>query len=108
MPDDKMDPFPELIHHFEVEPLAPVVRLTPLHELSRQARIDHQIALIGEHHERIAKSIKMFWGHKDCVEFLEKLVLSGGDGAGKTRIGFKLEVVEALINLATLHEVKQD
>jgi len=108
MLNKKINPFPKLIHHFEVAPLAPVVHPTPLHELSRQARIDHQIALIGEHHERIAKAIKIFWGHKDCVEFLEKLILSGGDGAGKTRVGFKLEVVGALINLTTLHEVKQD
>ena len=108
MPDEEIEPFPEINHHIKVEEFAPAPRKTPLHELPKQDRIDHEIAVIAQHHERIAKSIRMFWGHKDCVEFLEKLVLKGGDGSGNSRVGFKLEVVAALINLTTLHEVKKD
>ena len=108
MPDEEIEPFPEINHHIKVEEFAPVPRKTPLHELPKQARIDHEIAVIAKHHERIAKSIRMFWGHKDCVEFLEKLVLKGVDGSGNTRVGFKLEVVGALMNLTSLHEIKKD
>lgn len=76
-----------------------------LHELPRQARIDREMAIVSTHHERIAKAIDTFWGHRDCVEYLQKLILSGGDGAGKARIGFKPVVLAALINLSELHEV---
>lgn len=76
-----------------------------LHELPRQARIDREMAVITNHHERIAKAINTFWGHRDCDEYLQKLILSGGDGAGKTRVGFKPAVLAALINLSELHNV---
>jgi len=78
-----------------------------LHELPRQARIDHQMAVIRAHHERIAKAIEMFWGHRDCVEYLQQLILNGGDGVGRARVGFKHEVLAALISLTELHEVQQ-
>lgn len=79
-----------------------------LDELPRQARIDHEMAIVRAHHERIAKAIEIFWGHRDCIEYLQQLILSGGDGAGKTRVGFKHEVLAALINLTSLHDVQQD
>ncbi|WP_157979377.1 hypothetical protein [Rhodoferax ferrireducens] len=76
-------------------------------ELPRLVRIEQELATITAHHERIAKAIQLFWGHKDCVDYIQKLILSGGDGSGKARIGFKREVVAALMNLIELHEVKQ-
>ena len=36
---------------------------------------------------------------------IHELILSGGDGVGKARIGFKREVLSALINLTTLHDL---
>jgi hypothetical protein len=83
-----------------------VTRPLALEELPRQARIDHAIAVINLHHERIAKAINMFWGHKDCMVYLQQLILNGGDGVGHSRVGFKLEVLSALITLAALHETK--
>ena len=80
-------------------------RPVPLHEIPKQARIDREMAVIAQHHARIAKAIDVFWGHRDCVEYLQKLILSGGDGAEKARVGFKPEVLTALINLTNLHEV---
>jgi hypothetical protein len=76
-----------------------------LHEIPKQARIDREMAVVTLHHERIAKAIGTFWGHRDCTEYLQKLILSGGDGAGKARIGFKPAVLAALINLSELHDV---
>ncbi len=75
-----------------------------LHELPRQARIDREILVISRCHERISKAINVFWGHRDCVEYLQKLILNGGDGFGHARIGFRSEVMTALINLIALHE----
>ncbi len=102
MPKDKVDTvFPE------ITPMEddPDTRPMPLHERPLQARIDHEMDIIRTHHERIAKAIETFWGHRDCVEYLQQLILSGGDGAGRTRIGFKNEVLSALMNLSTLHKV---
>ncbi len=82
-------------------------RPMPLHELPRQAGIDAAMAVVARHHERIAKAIKIFWGSRDCVEYLQKLVMSGGDGLGHSRVGFKPEVVSALMSLISLHRVDE-
>jgi hypothetical protein len=75
-----------------------------LDELPRQAQIDHQMAIVRTHHERIAKAIDVFWGHRDCVEYLQKLIMTGGDGFGNARMGFRSEVMSALLNLVALHQ----
>jgi hypothetical protein len=87
----------------DYEPTRPM----SLSELPPMSRIDHEMAIIRKHNERVAKAIDTFWGHRNCVEYLEQLLLNGGDGAGKARIGFKHEVMAALITLASLHEVRQ-
>lgn len=80
-------------------------RPMPLHELPRQVGIDLAMAAVAKHHQRIADAIQMFWGTRDCVEYIEKLVMSGGDGFGHARIGFKPEVVSAMMSLISLHKV---
>lgn len=99
MQEKKAIGFPDL--SYEEEHLA--TRPMGLHEIPRQARIDREMAVITQHHARIAKAIETFWGHRDCEEYLQKLILSGGDGVGKTRVGFKSVVLAALINLLNLH-----
>jgi hypothetical protein len=81
-------------------------RPMPLHERPLQARIDHEMAIIAERHVRIALAIEKFWGHRDCVEYLQKLIMSGGHQDGQTRVGFKSEVLSALMNLAALHQIE--
>lgn len=105
MPDEELNAFPELTPHIEEEEVKPVAQETPLHELSKQQRIDRQIAIIEQYHPHIAKGLKLMWGYKECVEYMEKLVLSGGDGAGKSRVGFRVEVLSALMDLTSLHEI---
>jgi hypothetical protein len=78
-------------------------RPLPLHELPVQVGIDMAMALIDTHHAHIGKAIRVFWGSRDCVEYMQKLVLSGGDGLGHARVGFKPEVVTALMSLVTIH-----
>ncbi len=102
MPKKNSTGFPELNEEEEDLPTRPM----PLHELPWQARVDHEMEIITAHHERVAKAIRVFWGHKDCAEYLQQLILSGGDGVGRNRIGFKAQVVSALINLAELHDHK--
>ena len=100
MSHEKYVEFPTL----SVQEQDQVTRPMALDEFPRLAQIDHQMAIIRTHHERIAKSIEIFWGHKDCVEYLQKLIMSGGDGFGNARIGFRSEVLSALLNLVSLHQ----
>jgi hypothetical protein len=80
---------------FETRPM-------PLHERPVQARIDAEMALIARHHTHVAVAITRFWGHRDCVHYIESLVLSGVK-EGEKRMGFKPEVLTALMTLAELH-----
>ena len=91
--------FPSLSWEEEDLPTRPM----PLHERPLQARIDAEMAVIAAHHIRIALAIEKFWGHRDCVEYLQTLILSGGDVDGRSRVGFKSEVLSALMNLVALH-----
>ena len=91
--------FPSLQWEDEDLPTRPM----PLHERPLQARIDSEMAVIAEHHMRIAQAVEKFWGHHDCVEYLERLILNGGDGMGQNRVGFKPAVLSALMNLVALH-----
>ena len=93
--------FPPL--QWEADDMA--TRPMPLHELPRQVGIDQAMAVIARHHQRIAKAIEMFWGTRDCVEYIQKLIMNGGDGFGNARIGFKPEVVSAMMSLISLHQV---
>lgn len=102
-PNPKDNGFPPI--DYVEEDLA--TRPMPLHELPRQVGIDHAMAVVAQHHARIAKAIEMFWGTRDCVEYIQTLVLSGGDGFGNARVGFKPEVVAALLSLTTLHRIER-
>ena len=76
-----------------------------LDELPRQFRIDQAMEVVTRHHPRIAQAIRTFWGHRDCVEYLQTLILKGGYSDGLTnRVGFKDEVLSALMRLASLHD----
>ncbi len=78
---------------------------TPLHEQPKLARIGHQLAVITEQHPHIVRIIRILWGHKECLKYIKQLVFDGGDGVGRSRIGFKQEVLSALIDLSNLHEI---
>lgn len=82
-----------------------LTRPTPLHEQPKQARIDHQLAMIGAQHEHIVRIIRVLWGHKECLDYIKQLVFDGGDGVGRNRIGFRQEVLTALMDLSNLHEM---
>ena len=76
----------------------------PLTELPLQARVDAEMEVIALHHMRIARAIESFWGHKECEEYIQRLILGGDDSDGRIRVGFKAEVLTALINLLEIHK----
>lgn len=96
--------FPNIYHEPQEEQST---RPMGLHEFPMQVRIEREMAVIHEHHPRIGKAIALFWGHSECAEYLQKLILSGGDGFGNARVGFRREVLTALINLTGLDEELQ-
>jgi hypothetical protein len=100
MNNDKAVGFPDLNYKEDDTATRPV----PLHEIPMQARIDREMAVVNQHHERIGKAIAVFWGHADCMEYMQKLVMSGGDGLGKAKVGFRPDVLAALISLISLHD----
>jgi len=75
-----------------------------MHERPLQARVDWQLAIVAERHVRVALAIENFWGHRDCVEYIQGLVLNGYN-EGQKRMGFKPEVVTALMSLVELHKL---
>ena len=78
-------------------------RPMPLHERPLQARIDMEWGLVAERHIRMALAIETFWGQRDCVEYMQTLALSGYR-EGDQRMGFKPEVLTALLTLIELHK----
>ncbi len=78
-------------------------RPMPMHERPLQARVDFEMSVMAERHPRIALSIEKFWGHRDCVDYIQSLILSGYN-EGQKRMGFKPEVVASLLTLVELHK----
>jgi hypothetical protein len=69
-------------------------------------RVDEALARVELHHGRVAHSIRTMWGHKECVQYINKLVMGGSDTMGRSRVGFHQEAVEAMLELADLHEAQ--
>lgn len=61
------------------------------------------MAIVAEHYARVALAVENFWGHRDCVPYIQSLVIAGYK-EGEKRMGFKPEVLTALMNLAELHK----
>jgi len=78
-------------------------RVLPLTELPLQPRIDADMAaIVGDYH-RVALAIAHFWGHPECVPYLQNLIMDGYTEDGQ-RLGFKKEAMRALIDLLTIHQ----
>ena len=81
-------------------------RPMPLHELPRQVGIDTAMAVIAKHHERIARRDQGCSGAPGTASNTSRSwCMNGGDGFGNARVGFKPEVVSALLSLISLHQV---
>ena len=91
--------FPSIQWQEEDESTRPV----PLHEVPPSSRRDRQIELIASYHLRIAGAIETMWGHPECSEYIQQLVISGYK-EGEKRMGFRNEVLQALLVLGDLHD----
>ena len=84
----------------------PIPAAPPVRKRTLDQRKDDALAIVELHHHRIANTIRTLWGYKECSDYISKLILSGGDGMGKARIGFNQEAAAAMIELAALHDAK--
>ena len=97
LPEDT--PFPELRWETSLPPTQPLA----LHERPVQTRLDLCMATIGRPHPDVAKAIVDFWGHADCVEYLQTLVMRGAVVADQ-RQPFRPEVLTALLDIIAFHQ----
>ncbi|MES2584884.1 MAG: hypothetical protein V4627_19320 [Pseudomonadota bacterium] len=79
--------------------------------LSREARTLEQrkedaLSTVELHHHRIANTIRTLWGYKECSDYISKLILSGGDGMGQSRMGFNQDAANAMMLLAEIHDAQ--
>ena len=93
--------FPKLTEEEEVDW---TTRPTPLHELPAAERMGMALAVLEGQHKRIFTAITTIWGHKECSRYMQGLIMNGGEGAGRERVGFKPEVLSALMTLDLLHD----
>lgn len=77
-----------------------------LHELTDEQRMTHALEIVARFHQRVATTIRTFWGHDECPLYINKLILEGHDGSGEARSGFNALAVQAMMNLVDLHEVR--
>ncbi len=65
---------------------------------------EEALLTVAQHHSRVANTIRNLWGHRECNEYINKLLMDGNDHQGRARVGFHHDAVEAMMKLITLHE----
>jgi hypothetical protein len=75
-----------------------------LEEKTLAQRAEDALAVIELHHARIAKTIRVMWGYKECSAYISKLLMTGYDDTGNARMGFHQEAVNAMMTLVDLHD----
>lgn len=75
-----------------------------LDEKTPAQQAEEALAVIELHHARIAKTIRMMWGYKECSDYISKLLMTGYDDTGHARMGFHQEAVIAMMTLVEVHD----
>lgn len=75
-----------------------------LEEMPPEQRKTIALGIVEAHHQRIANTIRTLWGYKECSVYINKLIMNGGDGMGHARIGFNQDAVQAMLDLADIHD----
>ncbi len=100
MPEETPLEFPPLF--LDVEEEAPKV-VQPVHVSTSLS--EDSMAMVRRHHPHIGDRLHAIWGYRECGEYLQRLVLTAHDVQGNARVGFKPEVMTALMNLSAMHKV---
>jgi len=73
--------------------------------VSEQEEKEYALEVIRAHHARIATALQSTWGFHECGDYLQRLVFDGSDPVDLRRVGFKPEVLNAIMVLLRLHRV---
>jgi hypothetical protein len=73
-------------------------------ERTPEQRAEDALQVVELHHHRIANTIRTLWGHKECSEYIGKLIMDGGDSKGHARMGFHQDAAAAMMALSDLHD----
>ena len=95
-PDDELI-FPPLV--FQEEPLQ-----ASKPPASAEEEKECALQIVRTHHPHIATQLDSIWTSPECADYLQKLIFDGSDPANLIRVGFKSEVVDAILVLAGLHK----
>jgi len=77
-----------------------------MEEKTPEQRMSDALAVVEHFHSRIANTIRTMWGYPECSAYINKLIMSGGDGMGHARVGFNQEAVDAMLVLVDLHDAQ--
>jgi hypothetical protein len=78
----------------------------PLDALTPEQRKNKALNTVERYHLRIGNTIRTLWGYTECGVYINKLIMSGGDGMGHARVGFNQEAVQAMLELSDLHDAE--
>lgn len=92
--------------HGPSDPDDQVTRPMSLDEKSPAQRMNDALQTIETHYPRIANSCRNLWGDREFSAYITKLIMSGGDGMGRARIGFNQDAVDAMMELSELHDLQ--
>jgi hypothetical protein len=67
-------------------------------------RREDALQVVELHHHRVANTIRTLWGHKECSEYISKLIMDGGDSKGNARMGFHQDAAASMMVLSDLHD----
>lgn len=99
------EPKPEPLPVLDVDLDVPTQPLG-LTEMGSAQRMAAALDVVELHHHRIATTLRSLWGYKECGAYINKLIINGGDGMGKARVGFNQQAVDAMMVLADLHDAE--
>ena len=73
-------------------------------ESSPERKKREAMELLERDHRRIHDAIASMWGKRECSAYIQNLLMGGGDGMGRSRDGFKVGAVAALLVLSDLND----
>lgn len=66
--------------------------------------VKNALRVVHAQHSQIARTIVALWGYPEGSQYLNRLLIEGGDGAGSARVVFSSPVVQALLALTQMHD----
>lgn len=99
-------PVPTFPEDHQIDFVLPTSPMELQPELTLEERKTIALDTVAQYHPRIANTIRTLWGYKECSAYINRLIMSGGDGMGQARVGFNQDAVAAMLALSDLHDAE--